>query len=435
MCQQLTDALNDDNSEVRKMIKFHQQVLHMSGNDVMCDKWIEKHYEHVVIYFSMINRYIVQRIGKGFVIAPVSRIKAIFAHIDTEVLYGILKESQVIKSSWSTFNEIRDDQWKSILSYEQYLTKKQRKEVKFTGTIQSDGVAVCIHLRRPKYETVKRDHIKDANDRVLGCDPGRSNLLTMVELDNDGKWTTYKLTRGQYYLESGAFEANRKAKRWQKPIQSALDQLSKQTTKLITVRSFVGYMNVIISNSEVLWVEYLKRRWARQRFAVHSGKTSVINKFLSSLQDESGRRTVIAYGSAKFSSTNKGELAAPTTRLYNACVRHYKTVLVDEFRTTQIHYKTDERLSKVYEDGKEVRGLRWCSSTIGCKFIDRDINAALNMLRCYMCEERPQALRRSEGAQPQAISKHIRCSGTRENVKDRTRRSKTTLSPTLLDIF
>jgi hypothetical protein len=124
------------------------------------------------------------------------------------------------------------------------------------------------------------------------------------------------------------------------------------------------------------------------------------------LDDKSGRKLIIAFGDVGFASTAKNELSAPTSALQPQCKKWYKIVKVDEYRTTQLEYGTNRILTKVKEskiskDGKPfiktIRGLLMSKTSKLCKFIDRDLNAAKNILKCYrMFPLRPPGFSRSD---------------------------------------
>jgi hypothetical protein len=104
----------------------------------------------------------------------------------------------------------------------------------------------------------------------------------------------------------------------------------------------------------------------------------------------------------KFSPNGKNELSAPTTSIYKACEKRFKVELVDEFRTTKVCENCDKALSPVLiyskkiEKMKEIRGLRRCGSSecSQTSYKNRDLNAALNILRCHSIFPRPQILSR-----------------------------------------
>jgi transposase len=119
-------------------------------------------------------------------------------------------------------------------------------------------------------------------------------------------------------------------------------------------------------------------------------------------------KATIAYGAAKFNPTAKNELSAPTTYLSKKCSQHNPVKFVDEYNTTKKCHCCGETLIpikrqvEILKDGvevkvvRQVRGLRWCDSTTCRKFLNRDLNAALNILAAYLGKNnRPLHLQRN----------------------------------------
>ncbi len=93
-------------------------------------------------------------------------------------------------------------------------------------------------------------------------------------------------------------------------------------------------------------------------------------------------------------------LSNAVSRAYKECTFRFKTVLVDEFRTSKIYSGDGTTILKKVktQKNKTVRGLLWYSSTIKGenKFVNRDLNAALNILNCLVNPSRPTMLCRKE---------------------------------------
>jgi hypothetical protein len=137
-----------------------------------------------------------------------------------------------------------------------------------------------------------------------------------------------------------------------------------------------------------------------QRLRLYGGKKRVFANFFNKMKTV-GKTTIVGFGSAKFSPNGKGETSVPTNRSYKECCYRFATAPIDEFRTSRIYYKDKETiLNKVIKrsNRKEVRGLLWCCSTTKKenKFIDRDLNAAINILHCLVNPVRPKMLCRSK---------------------------------------
>ncbi len=124
------------------------------------------------------------------------------------------------------------------------------KSKRFTGTIVTDGIVVDIHYHRPKKEyhddtqekVPKKQEILDPKKyRVLGNDPGRVNIYYMVEETSEGKIEKYKLSRSQYYNESGCSLAIKESNTWNLNINNELKLLSKNSSKGVSLQRFSDY--------------------------------------------------------------------------------------------------------------------------------------------------------------------------------------------------
>ena len=161
-----------------------------------------------------------------------------------------------------------------------------------------------------------------------------------------------------------------------------------------------------------LWNEYKKKRWSRQRFWLYGRKRGVLDNFYESIRRrDPSKRVVIAYGAAKFAPGGRNELSVPTTTMYKTCCRHFPTLLIDEFRTTKLYHVDGALLQTIVRKGskRQVRGLLWYESPTGNKFVNRDMNAALNILRCATEPNRPDFLKRpGDGVLEPKVGKIIR---------------------------
>ena len=390
-------------------IDNQRELLKLNSKNFVSSLWIKKNYESIIVYYSIISTYMISMGHKGVLIAPLCNTKRYFIQIDNRIFEAMLKELTSKKAE--DFESNKDFYWNTVFNTSQHLTTKQRGSCNFTYCIQTDGVAACIHYRRPKLEITRDPYEpfnKDSTDRVIGQDPGRTTLFSGAELINK-TWKKHKLSKRQYYHDSGIFKAGKDSIKWALPIQSILDQMSRTDTKS-DINSVIEYITIVKTNFNKLWQCLFAKKWAKNKLKLYSGKKRTYDKFFNSLKDKSGRRVVVAYGDAGFAPNARKELSAPTTSLLKETKKHFDVVMIDEFRTTQIQYRTGVRLSKVNTSPrKSVRGLLWCRSTIGSGFIDRDFNASKNMILCYnMHPHRPPKMDRSDEALPEPCAKYIK---------------------------
>ena len=226
---------------------------------------------------------------------------------------------------------------------------------------------------------------------MIAIDPGRTNIVFAV--DTNGK--IYKMTRGMYYAGAGINTIIRKTAKWQADIKEAEDTFRRHSPKTTNQRTWDAFLQDYISVYKTLWDAKTEKKYARERFRVYGLKRKILDKFFQTMK--TGDRYLvpeIAYGAAKFPPTGKGERAVPTVFVRKRCAKFFPRItFVDEYNTSKICCCCDERLCPVKKAGNEVRGLRWCPSTR--TFQNRDKNGALNILRCYLSNNRPQSLTRN----------------------------------------
>lgn len=397
-------------------------MLGLSPGAKVDNAWLKDktctNHANILRYFVFLAKYCTENGLPTFNLVPTPTIKAHHITIDTSVLYGIMKDIGLIHSGTNTkaFSALQHEQWQSFFNFE-VLRGNYRK---FTGTIETDGVAVSVHFRKPKSvgtgEVAKLTATERKKARLVAMDPGRVDLVYGVERLEDGKYRTYHLSRKQYYSEAGVMNARKQSQLWQSGtlISAALRDLTSVSTKGTDLAAHVAHVEAYNKHYGTLWYEYLQPRWARQRFRLYGGKKRVFARFYNSIQlADTSRPVVVGYGSAKFAPGGKGELSAPVSRIFKECCYRFKTLLVDEFRTTVTNHEDDSILTLVQrrDSGRRLRDLLWCGSPSKGKFVSRDFNAAVNIHRCMVSKDRPLSLTRSPDKTKieKIVGKTIRC--------------------------
>jgi hypothetical protein len=80
-----------------------------------------------------------------------------------------------------------------------------------------------------------------------------------------------------------------------------------------------------------VWKETLHPKWANQRLRMYGGKKRVFANYFSQLETP-GKKTVVAFGYAKFAPGGKNEISVPTNWAFKECSYRFQTHAVDEFR-------------------------------------------------------------------------------------------------------
>lgn len=394
-------VLNPKVTEIPIMIRG---ILGFNEGDEIDDKWLKKEGNLIKMLrlFVHINRLFEAQDHKLFSILPLCRIKPHFITIDTSSMVPLLKELGLLDETVKEKKLDKKMLWDTFIKVNKVKTTTKT----FTGTIDTDGVAINVHFERPKsvLSTEKKpEEVTLEGKRIIAVDPGRKNIFTMVDkIEGTERFKERKFTRAHYYKASGITTAIKKTNLWNKSVKNELEELSRNSPKTVNLERFMEYVTVVKNVEQPLWDEYFKRKWRNQTLRLYGGKKRTFANFFNTLGLDDN--TVVAYGSAKFAPTGKGEVAVPTSRAYKEFAYRAKTVLIDEFRTTMVHCFDDSILQKVAKRKNNrleaVRGLLWCNSTISNKFVNRDMNAAINIWRCAkMYPERPLALSRRHDIQ------------------------------------
>jgi hypothetical protein len=207
-------------SAIRTAIQEHRPVSELvnpAGNVSGMEKEKQRCYPLILRYFVCLDRELDPKAnmelgveqnvesekrkgiltGKRFSVVALCITKFHFVTIDSRVLNGIMKEVclefDVRKIEFTSEN--RETYWKNIFNFKRLNTCKQKV---FTGIIETDGVAMCVHSRRLKADRpvpsstaplAKHEENKEAglttqevqeNDFVVGTDPGNTNIVTIA---------------------------------------------------------------------------------------------------------------------------------------------------------------------------------------------------------------------------------------------------------------
>jgi hypothetical protein len=87
-----------------------------------------------------------------FNILPLCNIKSHFITIDTSVLYGIMKETKLVDCNSMTFTSLKFDHWCSLFK----VGSLKGQHSIFTGTVETDGVAINFHFQREKNTNINK---------------------------------------------------------------------------------------------------------------------------------------------------------------------------------------------------------------------------------------------------------------------------------------
>ena len=282
---------------------------------------------------------------------------------------------------------------------------------------------------------------------MLANDPGKLNLATVAEYPTVGEGNrlkhgarpqsktagreaerasgpdgaakcarvaTYCLTMGHFNKATGKAQRLADAESWNRELAGEHARLSTVSRNTSYPGRLGEYHAVVSAVAEAVHASRAKRRVRRAKFTYYMRSTSVIDKFWAMVRRGRARDgtlgmedfSLLAYGEAGVSGRWAG--GGPHRRMWVSAQRTFRkshVVRVDEYNTSKKHAYCGAVLAGVVSRGGHTRhggvygaverGIKMCTSTSCLNFVDRDVNAALNILHAFIA-----TLRVSKGRVP-----------------------------------
>ena len=275
---------------------------------------------------------------------------------------------------------------------------------------------------------VPRSHAKFSNFRHVACnDPGVNSLATVVlplrEGEGEGNRSghgprrnvagrqeqrrlnpasaasnqrvkVWRLTQGHYDMATGKARRLRQSQAHDRKVagqNAELSRVTRNTTRPERLGSYTAVLGAVVKERKA---NRTARCVRRARFTYFMRATSVMDSFWASvLKGHPG--LLLAYGDGWVGGGWPGQ--GPHRRMFVSAQRvlgKQNTVLEKEYNTSQKHWFCGAQLQGVVDktknhtknvpEGALEDSLKRCTNTYCLNFVDRDVNAALNILLAFM---------------------------------------------------
>lgn len=363
---------------------------------------------------------------KTFSIAPICDIGRQSIVLSKTVL-------QDLKNDFGIPKVFEDDPLEFVFQNKIHRLKSKANGWGIQGTVRTNGVSLSVVFQRPKKFAAAKtngcERCVDDGQRIVAIDPGAINMYFGAERLDDGSVKTHKYTTKQFYHEAYVWRSKKRMDAKKRGCEDTLRRLSQCVKKTVVWDLQLEYWKAYAANWRQLFECLGCRMRSKLAMNVFIKGNRSIDRFLSGLRGTNqSPPPVIAYGAAKFSCTIKGTLSTPASRAFLKCKQRYRTVLVDEYNTSQYCPRCDAKLvtpkvPRMCRDGTtrmfDSRSVKRCTSP-GCLRVatehplesvrevavthasyemSRDKVGALNILRCATESVRPAHLCRCPTSQ------------------------------------
>ena len=348
---------------------------------------------------------------RAFSILPLCSFASKHITIDTGILRGLLlrvadRTGCARPEALPLFRSNGREHWETYFRLSKAEGNNKRRT--FETTMKTDGYAVSIILSKVLAEgTVKQRGKKRrtadtitataqdiAGKRVVAVDPGRSDLANCAWQQDDDTPAFARYSNKEYQQKIGLKKAHVKRRHWisRAHLQEALNQLpSAKTPSTVLMLAHIAELFKILDR--LLQLNGM-RRVRSMRFSQHCLRQRVMydisQRITSSADPSDNRPVVVAFGAGMFSSCSRGHCPGPVKEVRKALKRRGVEVYdVNEDYSSQLCNCCHTKVVPMYSEGggMAIHSVRRClSATCMRKTMNRDLNAALNILYIFTHE-------------------------------------------------
>ncbi|KAJ3287556.1 hypothetical protein HK104_008541 [Borealophlyctis nickersoniae] len=331
--------------------------------------------------------------------------------------------------SIAAFKEHSQEWWRRTFSVEKVETVDTGKR-RFRGAVYTDGVSCRILVAKKVSvaceeargdvgegdegggeEVAVADALEDSDEETGGCapdgsvgirkrkrtvaakppTPGLDPYFRPVDIpDGMAVWAidpgrrdpgeTYRVSLGHYYQLCGFTAARKKRERWLKQsptVQEALNRTSDHTYKTSALATFDAYLEALLPNLSLILDFYFRRRHRRLCFDAYIRTQTAWHEITQPFAN-----SVVALGAAIFAHNSRGHPTGPLKKLRQKLKdRAFALRLIGEFNTSRVCHLCDGFFD---QENQRWWALRVCRNVCGGRIMNRDFNAAKNILEIFL---------------------------------------------------
>ena len=273
-----------------------------------------------------------------------------------------------------------------------------------TTQIQTDGISCCLlfirkDLKDKKWgsrvpvlseqefhniEDLSKEQLDTLKPRnIVGCDPGKRNLVYMV--DETGKKLQYTAPQRKRESKQKCNQRILLQERKNNGIVEKETQLSLHNSKSVNKETFKSFLAEKQKLNQYTQEFYRREVWRKMKFRAYSYGKKSIDTFLNKIRETFGENILIGYGNWSRSTQMKHFMPTMNKGLRKLIHKKYDTITINECNTSKKCCGCHNNLT-YYKDkeNKEVFRLLMCSNCVSCEnkqtvFRTRDVNSAVNI--------------------------------------------------------
>ena len=265
------------------------------------------------------------------------------------------------------------------------LPKEEQQKIKDEIKKNNEEIKINSNIDFKYLEDLNDNELEEIkNNNWVVIDPGKKTLLYMK--DKKGKilkYTNKKYVRKTKRIKYQKLLQNYRNKNNISEIENELSNYNSKTCNLEKFKTYILNKNRI---NKVLFEEYNKEIFRKYKWYGYINRKKADIDLIREIKKEFGKKSILLYGDWSMKGNcNKENISTPNMRLKRLIGTQIKTYNLDEYNTSKLNYKTEEKCENLYQPDKKgiirkihsVLTYQMENKQIGC--INRDKNAVYNM--------------------------------------------------------
>jgi hypothetical protein len=287
------------------------------------------------------------------------------------------------------------------------LSKEEKIKLKEQKNTENKNKLTTKYIEFPYLEELNETQYNDfKKDNWVVCDPGKRTLMYMKNKDG----ITYKYTNRMHMNKTKRLKYQRLIKNYKDikeitPIENKLSDFNSKSCILDKFKKFIKNKNEL---NKVLLEKYKEDIFRKYKWYSYVNRKRAETDLARNIKNKFGKDVIMCFGdwSDKLKTTPSRikYISTPNLGLKRKLNEYLTIYNLDEFRTSCLNYKTEEKCENMYLPDKKgidrkihsILTYQTESKRMGC--INRDENAVNNMIKIvntYLLNKtRPEKFRR-----------------------------------------
>ena len=314
-----------------------------------------------------------------------------------------IEEQKIKHKKMKECKKIKNDRLKGLSKenkiIEEALIKKEKDEIKLINKLKKE----TIKNINKKDEKDKKDsipsvrkyefpYINDVNKEDLKgnhifIDPGKRTLLTMV--DNNNKYLNY--TNGEYLSRTKRLIYSKKLENYKTTIgiTKIENELTTFNSKSCIVEDFIKYIKKKLETNNEVLDKYNDIKFRKYKWYSYINTKRAKDNLLNKIENTYGKNPIIIIGDWSIGKQMAHFISTPNITLKRKLRERFKVYNIDEFRTSCLNYKTEEKCDNLWLPGSDnkmykkhsILTYKMENNRLGC--INRDKNGCQNIKKLF----------------------------------------------------